>query len=54
MKPRPKLSIVADEPVDITLALRADIARRDWSAVHIDGDRRAPVFLPEFVRRGWR
>jgi hypothetical protein len=27
MKPRPKLSIVADEPVDITLALRADIKR---------------------------
>jgi hypothetical protein len=53
MKPRPKLHIVAEQPVDITLALRADIEARDWSRVMIEGDRRAPVFLPD-AKGGWR
>jgi hypothetical protein len=43
-----------EQPVDITLALRADIKARDWAAVHVAGDRRAPVFLPDCVRRAWR
>jgi hypothetical protein len=43
-----------DQPVDITLAMRADINERDWSRVHIAGDRRAPVSLAERVRRMWR
>jgi hypothetical protein len=44
----------ADQPVDITLALRAEIDARDWARVHIAGDRRAPVSLAEHVRRIWR
>jgi hypothetical protein len=51
-----KLRIInqAEEPVDITRELRADIEKRDWSAVHVAGDRRAPVYLPDRVKRLWR
>jgi hypothetical protein len=45
----------APEPaVDVTLALRAEIMCRDWSAVHVRGDRSLPISLPERVRRWWR
>lgn len=55
MKPQRKLRIVPDEqPTDITLAMRAEIEARDWAAVHVAGDRRAPVFLADAVRRVWR
>lgn len=55
MKPAPALKLVATEPtVDITLAMRAEIEARDWGAVHVAGDRRAAVFLPERLRRVWR
>jgi hypothetical protein len=47
-------SYLNDQPLDITRILRADIAKRDWSAVHISGDRRAPVYLPDRNRRLWR
>jgi hypothetical protein len=54
MKPARALKLVEpDQPVDITLALRADIEARDWSRVMIEGDRRAPVFLPD-AKGGWR
>ncbi len=32
---------------------RAAIARIDWAAVHVRGDRRTPIQLPE-LRRWWR
>lgn len=46
--------VVNAEPLDITLAIRADIKARDWDAVHIAGDRRKPIWLPDMVRRLWR
>lgn len=48
---RPKLKLVEDAPLDITLAMRADIQARDWSRVMIAGDRSKAV-LPERIR--WR
>jgi hypothetical protein len=33
---------------------RADIAKRDWTKVQIDGDRREPIWLPDGHRRTWR
>ena len=54
MTAKPLLRVVEPEAVDITLAMRAEIKRRDWSAVHIAGDRRAPVNLPDRPARGWR
>lgn len=33
---------VTEQPVDITLAIRADIKARDWSRVHVEGDRAPP------------
>lgn len=55
----PKLALVEqadapEQPTDITGALRRDIEARDWAKVHIAADRRAPVFLPDRVRRIWR
>lgn len=67
IKHRPALTIVADEPPADELreqsaragkhlsdAMRLTIMSRNWNAVHIAADRRAPVSLPEIVRRGWR
>jgi hypothetical protein len=31
-----------EQPVDITLALRGDIAKIDWGRVMVEGDRRKP------------
>jgi hypothetical protein len=31
-----------EQPVDITLALRDDIAKIDWGRVMVEGDRRKP------------
>jgi hypothetical protein len=54
MTARPKLlRIVEEAPKDVTMLLRADINARDWAAVHVAGDRRAPVFLPDVVKRWW-
>lgn len=33
---------------------RAAIARVDWAAVHVRGDRRAPIALFGTTKRGWR
>jgi hypothetical protein len=49
---RAKLSLVADEPLDITLAMRAEINARDWGRVHVEGDR-APAFVWERIKRTW-
>jgi hypothetical protein len=55
MTPKPALKLVDQaEPTDITLQLRKDIEARDWGRMHIAADRRAPVFLPDRVRRIWR
>jgi hypothetical protein len=51
---KPKLRVVGEQPVDITAALRAEIEARDWSKVHVTGDRSAPIFLPDRLRRIWR
>jgi hypothetical protein len=52
---RTNLRIIApaDEALDIAALNRADIEKRDWAAVHVAGDRRAPVFLPDSVKRWW-
>jgi hypothetical protein len=51
---RPNLKVVpADEPKDITLLLRAEIAARDWAAVHVTGDKNPPLPWMERVRRTW-
>lgn len=42
-----------EPPIDITLALRADIHARDWNAAMIWGDRQKPVILPG-LDRVWR
>jgi hypothetical protein len=31
-----------ERPVDITLAIRDDILKRDWGRVMVEGDRRKP------------
>lgn len=56
MKPAPNLRVVdqANPPLDITLANRADILTRDWSACHIAADKRRPIDLREPRRWGWR
>jgi hypothetical protein len=54
MTARAKLSLVPEQPLDIAALNRADIEKRDWSAVHVAGDRRAPVYLPDRVKRLWR
>jgi hypothetical protein len=55
MTAKPSLRIVNEQPLDIAALNRADIEKRDWSAVHISGDRRAPVYLPDRVKRNlWR
>jgi len=41
-------------PVDITALLRAEIPGEEhWRGVHVRGDRREAVELPD-VRKGWR
>jgi hypothetical protein len=32
---------------------RLHIASRDWAAVHVAADRRAPLHLPDQVKRLW-
>jgi hypothetical protein len=56
MSARPSLRAVdkpAEAPVDITLAMRAEIMARDWAAVHVRGDRSPPLLSWERVRRTW-
>lgn len=48
------LRAVETHPLDITLAIRADIAARDWDSVMVAGDRARPLDLPERVKRTWR
>jgi hypothetical protein len=31
-----------EQPKDVTMLLRAEIERRDWSAMHVAADRRKP------------
>ena len=51
------LHAVPDVPeqrtVDIYDRWRAEVAARDWSSVHIKGDRREPVYIG-WGGRGWR
>jgi hypothetical protein len=53
-KDAPKLSLVESQPIDITALIRREIQQRDWEQVMIQRDRRAPVFLPDRIRRLWR
>jgi hypothetical protein len=50
------LKVVPTEtpPLDITLAMRAEIQARDWSRVQIEGDRSRPIVLGDRPKRGWR
>lgn len=44
------------EPIDIQAKARAEIAKRDWRAVHVNGDRSPPVQIADRPRRrawGW-
>lgn len=56
LKTNPKLRVVKEthRVVDITALLRADITERDWTAVHVNGDRSAGVDLPDRPKRVWR
>lgn len=57
MTARPRLTIVpADPPPEVHIGdlMRADIRKRDWSPVHVRGDRSPPLDLPARVGRGWR
>jgi hypothetical protein len=53
MTPHPRMRVVSEEPLDITLAMRADIKARDWARVHVAADRREPISLGERVKRVW-
>jgi hypothetical protein len=55
MKSRAPLKLVPAETkvVDIYAAWKAEIASRDWRAVHVRGDRREAVELPETRKRSW-
>lgn len=44
----------SEQPRDVTLLIREDIAKRDWSAVHVNGDRSRPLSIPDRIRRIWR
>jgi hypothetical protein len=48
-----KLAIVHLEPIDIHAKAKAEIAARDWGAVHVWADKQKPVEIGE-RRRGWR
>jgi hypothetical protein len=51
---RPNLKVVpANEPKDITMLLRAEIAARDWAAVHVTGDKNPPLQLVPTIKRLW-
>ena len=63
---KPALAIVANEAtIEVARAAslagakhicdeaRTEIAKRNWDAVHIAADRRAPVYLAEPVKRTW-
>jgi hypothetical protein len=55
LKTAPRLRVVADvPPPDLSYEWRdrQRIARKNWAAVHIQGDRRAPVFIPD--RPSWK
>lgn len=53
-KPRLAVDNDAEKPIDIYAAIRAKRESIDWARVHITADRRAPVCLPDRVKRGWR
>lgn len=48
---QPALTLVQSEPIDLHALWREEIRTRDWTRVHIDADRRAPISL---ARRVWR
>lgn len=49
-----RLKLVAEAPIDITALNRADVGDAErWAKCHVEGDRRAPVWLPDRVKRGW-
>ena len=51
---QPRLKLVAPaEPIDIHAKAKAEIAARDWNAVHVWADKQKPVEIGE-RRRGWR
>lgn len=58
LKTAPKLRVVTDEPPpDLSYEWRdrQRIAARNWATVHIQADRRAPVFIPDRPSwKGWR
>lgn len=54
MKTNLRIITNTHRPVDITALLRADIAKRDWDATHIRGDRNRPVELADTRKGGWR
>ena len=53
---KPSLAIVTPDttaPIDIAALQRADIKKRDWSAMHIAADRRPPVEIEAPRKRTW-
>jgi len=43
-----------EPPIDVTALLRADIAKRDWTGVHVAADRRPFLAWPDTPKRIWR
>jgi hypothetical protein len=53
MSAKLKLVPAKSEVIDIYAADKARIASIDWSRVHIAGDRRQPIDLPDTRKRSW-
>jgi hypothetical protein len=57
MNHKPALHIITSTHrpvVDIYANWRAEIAKRDWGALHANADKREPVDIPETRKRVWR
>ena len=48
-----QLRAAEEPPVHIGDLIRADVATRDWRAMHIAADRRQPIALGDSRKGGW-
>ena len=59
LKLKPRLRAVPDTPepspdLSYEHRERSYVMSRDWSRVHVEGDRRSPISLPDALKWGWR
>lgn len=52
--PRRTLRVVKPVEIDIYAKWRAEIAARDWGAVHVAGGRNEPLDIPDRRKWSWR